>query len=74
MTISYGDEVTFGDNVPCFNLGCRHHRRHPCGMCGRIDCRGVATVRSGFLTVKWEREEHDEDDSESRAAGRTSCG
>ena len=54
--INDADEVTFGDGVDCFVLGCRFHVKHPCEMCGRIQARGIAKVRTGFLIVKQEKE------------------
>lgn len=51
MSINYADVVTFGNNVPCFNRGCRYHVKSPCEMCGRVMAQGIAEVRSGFLTV-----------------------
>lgn len=54
--IDYADEVTFGDGVGCFVIGCCLHVKHPCEMCGRYQARGVATVRTGFLIVKQERQ------------------
>ena len=54
--IEYGDEMTFGNNVPCFNRGCRNHVLHPCEMCGRKACRGVGVVKMGFMTVSKEKE------------------
>ena len=51
MSINYADVVVFGDNVACFNRGCRNHVKSPCEMCGRIMARGEARVRSGFLTI-----------------------
>lgn len=54
--IRYGEEVTFGDGVSCFNRGCRSHVRSPCEMCGRRGARGAASVRTGFLTVRNEEE------------------
>lgn len=55
--IEYGDEVMFGDGIPCFHPGCRWHVTHPCEMCGRRSCKGVATVKTGFLMVRNEKEE-----------------
>jgi hypothetical protein len=52
MSVSYASWVTFGDNMPCFNIGCAHHVKSPCEMCGRRMAQGVARVRSGFLTIR----------------------
>lgn len=37
--------------MPCFNRGCQNHVKSPCEMCGRRMAKGVARVRSGFLTI-----------------------
>jgi hypothetical protein len=54
--INDADEVTFGDGVGCFIVGCCLHVKHPCEMCGRYQARGEAKVRTGFLIVKQEEE------------------
>lgn len=56
MDIDYTDELTFGDGIPCLHRGCRNHVSHACEICGRIACRGVARVRTGWLRV-WKEEE-----------------
>lgn len=51
------DDRVFTNGVPCPNPGCRWHVTHPCEMCGRRSCVGVAVVKTGYLRVSREQEE-----------------
>lgn len=52
-----GDEMVFTNGEPCPNPGCRWHVTHPCEMCGRRSCVGVAVVKTGYLRVWQEKRE-----------------